>query len=1006
VPLTHNEILALELAGQWAKAADEWRKTLPDAASPEEALQARCALVRCHWHDCRTDDAERELAAAFAELTPATPPVVRGRLLLEQGRLQEFRGSYRFARERYVEARHLLSAEGGGSHEALLLLARMARETGDTADAAAALDSLEGLPLTDLERAELLDEQGALHIDRGHFDLAARTLNDALSYDQGVSEYRRAYTRLRLAEAYIGLGRSVDAEEELQTAQSAFLQVHDHRGLSETFELLGRLFETRQEYHRAAKAYHDGLEHDYNSEDEVGQARAYRHLARCYRNLGQQANAESALDDAERVLPHEHDVEKAALRVEQGHLACDSNDYDEAIRRFKNAIDLIEPDDDPRRLALARRGLARALREDSQLTEAATLLELTGSQWPDDGDRREFDDLLDDLAEVYLELDRVPEAKERLMESLKIGDDVGSPQSQGRTKLLLSQALFALGERAEAQTHLNDALNIFEDCQSGIGNTTLQCDALMQKGLFHVEDGQLAKSIELFTRALKLATRRSDVVRVARAQRELAGCYRRRGDLARAEDFVDDADMELRETDDRMERELLNLERARLDLARWQHGDLERRLKLARSFFASKQSVVRAALCDGLLGRLEYENHRYDAALRYLHQAREVFAANHISHELDEVYDDIAQVHLQLRQLREAETALDDSFRLDKRLNWHAGGGRTLLLKAQLALLRDDVPKARQMAADALAAFGEARDELGGAEAHLLLGDCALEDKQPLVAVVEYKRARRLDRGHSDQLGMASCYRRLGHAYLVMGEYARADEALEQADDYLAGLRVVRELAPLERDRGQLKIDWHNDYGAAVSHFERSLRHFRELGDDYGFTDICQRLIAAHQARNNHDEAFKYMQEMGLRHASMWTMLAKELDPALSEKVTQHFAHKTYSAAVSEGFKVVEAELRQAAADAGVGRVSAGETKPDTTVPIQTVLKSWLTPGQESVPRFAKDRGVAVFRDLCVASFEFIRNPTTHHTAELTPQQAFTSLCLGNLILTLLKTSA
>jgi tetratricopeptide (TPR) repeat protein len=1002
------EIVRLQYHGRWGEAAAEWRTVIASIpAGAQESAAARAALVRCLWHDGKNRDAEDELAVALQFVsTTDVEPVVRGRLLLEQGRLQESRGHYRTARTRYSEALGLLTGTDDESAEAMLLTARLARETGETADAEEVLNTMQKMKLTDIEQAELMDERGALEIGQGHFEAAALTLNNALDSMLASTEYQTAHTRLLLAEAYVGLGRIIDAETELTAAAHVFNQLKDHRGQSEVFELFGRIYEAQQEYHRAIKAYHDGLEHDYGSEDAVGQARAYRHLARCYRQLGEVVNAESMLDDAERVVPMEHDVERASLLVEQGHLACDSNDYDGAARRFRSAIELIEPDDDPSRLARAKRGHARALREGSKLMKAREILESTRDGWPLDGDRREFDDLLDDLAEVYLDLDLFEPARDALLESLRIGDEVGSLQSRARTKVLLAQALFSLGDRGEAVSHLNDALSTLENDQTRAANSSLKADALLVQAQFVTADGQVRRAVELLNAALKIATRRGDAVRVARAQRELSACYRIRGALDRAGDYLDAADDELQHVDDRMEKEMLALERARLDIARHQDGDVERRLRGAQSFFIAQGSAVRAATCDRLRARAAFQAFDYERSLELLESARVDLERYKDRHQLDDIYDDIAEVHMQLGRFSQAAEALHRSLDIDKVLQWRSGSAHTMLLQARLALLLSrsgDVTKARQHATRAAESFRELSDDVGGAEALLMLGDCALAEKNWAQAVDLFKQARRMERGNGDRRGMAVCNQRLGHTYLQSGQYERAEEALDQAEDYLENTRVSSELAaPLERDRGQLKIDSGHDHGAAIAHFERALRLYQEIRDADGVNDIYQRLIASHQARKEHDDAFRYMQEMGFRHATMWAMLAKELDPALDRVVADHFAHQAYSSAVSDGYTVLESELRAMAGHRGHG-LRPNSDQPDSTIPMSLVLHRWCDQKQDNAPNFGSARQAEIFETFAVAAFEFVRNPRAHHIGEYSAQQAFTTLSIANLVLTIAR---
>ena len=83
--------------------------------------------------------------------------------------------------------------------------------------------------------------------------------------------------------------------------------------------------------------------------------------------------------------------------------------------------------------------------------------------------------------------------------------------------------------------------------------------------------------------------------------------------------------------------------------------------------------------------------------------------------------------------------------------------------------------------------FTEVGDEVGQSEARLLLGDYYANEEKFDDAIQEYKAARKLDMRHGDAAGLSRCHRRLGHAYLLKKEWIRAEEALDQAQDYSAG---------------------------------------------------------------------------------------------------------------------------------------------------------------------------------------------------------------------------
>ena len=411
---------------------------------------------------------------------------------------------------------------------------------------------------------------------------------------------------------------------------------------------------------------------------------------------------------------------------EEGELAIEQSDYGLAISRFSEAMRRIEDDGEERAIAVAKRKLAQAVWESGDLARAEQLLNDARPVLEERGDLKELDDLLDDLGEVLLERGQYQQAILTIEESLRIDEQLDSKISRARSLLLLGRAHVEIGDQEKSETLLHRALDVYEDAGDDVGLS----DALFHLGECQAKKGRLREATKSFRGALALDGRHNDAVGIARAQRGLAGAYRRKGDLSRAQEFIDDATAELTRISDPAERALLAVEsgRLRLDLGDWTSA--ERDLRSAASTFDELGSPTRAAMCRRLLALVVFAEGKYQPAIQMLESAAKVFEEYEARPELDQLYDDLAVIYLQLGRTTDARNCVELSLDLGRAMGWSRGNGRSQLILAQIEMLLKDYDSANRFIADARSSYVDAEDEVGLAAALELHGDLAvLEDK-------------------------------------------------------------------------------------------------------------------------------------------------------------------------------------------------------------------------------------------------------------------------------------
>jgi tetratricopeptide (TPR) repeat protein len=982
---TLHEAEPLEAVGRWDQAAGVYEKHLGDELSPADRALLLTRLTACLREDDRYDEADEQIGQAKELVEERTDPRVCGLIRLEEGRLSEYQGDHRGARRKYAKALALLDAFEADRFHAILASASLERTLGELRRAEELLQQVSQDKLSSEQQADYLGALGAVQLARGDYRSAEETLSQALELDEAQStEYGAVESRLLLAQAYLGRGDRDRARRLIEEVRDDVEAVDDTATLSDTFSLLGQLFEESDDYVNAVRWYQQGLNLDISAQDLLGQSRAYIRLARTFRKRGDLRRAQDNLEEA-RPLCRDNDVERAELLTEEGNLALDRGDYTVAEDKFRQAKQLIEDDGDERRTAIAARYLARALREKGDLPRAEALLREALPVLRNRGDLREVDDLLDDLGEVLLEQDRYSDALAMLEESYELDQQIGAVASQGRTLLLRGQALLRAGERDKAGKSLQLALEVYRQ----VGDQVGESNALFRLGEWYESEGQLERALEQFRAGQAIDSRHDDRIGLGRTARALASIYRRKGDVRRATELLAEARRELQHTDDPVERAMLDMEAGRIAHARGAYDDAEESLRAASRAFDSLESKVQSARCQRFLAAVAFARGRYDQAETLLERAREEFNRSSALLELDDLYDDIGELHLRQRRLDEAEHAIKESLQLGRGMGWNRGKGRSLLLLARVALARRDIQLARKHAADALDNYKEAKDDVGISKSRLALGDCLIAEEDFSAAVGEYKEARRIDMRMSNEAGLARCYRKLGRAYRLRREWIRADEALEQAQEYGQGQQDPREKALYRLELGTLQAAL-NDHASAIHHYRQAAKAFEDLSDQSNLAVTYQRLAASYQAQGHVEEALNCMRETTQGHENLWSLMIRDLHPLVARAAEPGFLDGHYVAAVMQTYVALEQAIRQVAGNNGSGNRKF--------VPIGELVNEWLHPRNDEPPKFTGNGDATNWSQFTRSCFTLVRNPLAHHSTDMSAQEAFVVLCIADFI--------
>jgi tetratricopeptide (TPR) repeat protein len=976
--------LRLERKGQFKQAVRAYKAMLDEATQLAERGQLLLRIGSAYWEDSDPDTAEDRLAEALAIADELDDAPLRGEVLRVQGTMACEQGKYKIALSRLAEAAALLSSADSPRVDVEIQLAAAERARGELSSALERLRALEPYVSTTALRAEYLDELGAVHLERGEFDDAQKTLEEALEIDDRTrTDFLAARSELLLARAVMAQGDRSRALRLIKDAHDAYETIE--RGQSEALIVWGEFHEEGGDYNSAARRYRQAYELDRGS-DLLGAARGLRRLARIARRKGDASRAAEYLDDARALLTGSEDnVERAAIQTEEGLLALSRQDFDRAVERFSSALRLAQDDGDERMIAVAKRHLAKAYREDGDPVEAHKLLSEARIVLHERGDKRELDELLDDLGEVLLDLDRYPEALEALNLSRELDELLGAASSLARTEMLRGKVYLKLGDRQRAGVALKQAEQGYADSEDEVGHS----DALVALAEWCVDEGRLRDAIRHFRDALAIDSRHDDSAGRVRAYRGLAGAYRRLGNFGRAAEQLEDAATVLEGKDDPEEVARLALEQGQLALALGDDREAEDRFRSAMRGFEMIASTVEAATARRMLARVMSFRADWDEALELLRGAEGVFRQFDDVPELDELYDDLGLVYLRMGRLDEARAAVNQSLGLGREKGWASGSGRSQMLLGEIELGAGRPADARMYFHGALKSYED--DDVGRSEAYISLGDAYLAEHRDDDAIAAYKEARRIDLSNGDSRGLVRVFRKLGAMYFRRGEYERAEESYEQAEEYAARTGESRERGPLDFAWGEL-LSARGEYPTAIRRFQSALAQFKRTRRTEWVAATYQRLAGCYQTTGRIDDALALMHEMGLQQAQLWRSLLSYLHPIVVDAAQTRYLDGDYRGAIIESYRRIERELATRLA-ASVGRADA---IPDM---VSDRIREWVRADARGVAPFRDVRQLENYRDFSVAAFDLFRNRAMHGETPPDAIEAFAGLAVAHVVL-------
>lgn len=139
-----------------------------------------------------------------------------------------------------------------------------------------------------------------------------------------------------------------DCENVLRQADELARKAGDETGRAFGMLLLGQYLLSTDRAQEALRTFKEALKSFEELEDDRGRSRAFFHIARAYREIGDVARGAKAVDVAEHVATACSDqVQLARCQYLQGDLALRRREYDVAISRLEQAIAGLAGDDDP-----------------------------------------------------------------------------------------------------------------------------------------------------------------------------------------------------------------------------------------------------------------------------------------------------------------------------------------------------------------------------------------------------------------------------------------------------------------------------------------------------------------------------------------------------------------------------------------------------------------------------------------------------------------------------------
>jgi tetratricopeptide (TPR) repeat protein len=505
------------------------------------AYRRLATAFREHGEDDRAEDALVDAGRMLAQLD-ASPDVERERaeIDLQTGALSAHRASYRDALEYFRRAERRFEAlrDEDGMARTLRRSAATLKEQGQLADAASQLQRATDMLADDLDvadRIELNNLLGTVAYEENAFSRALECFAEARRLATPIGHPLVVDALRGIGLVRDALGEFDEARRMYEDAISRASELNDQVRLSTLLCELGEIHEQQSRFADAIRYYNRALALDQAHQDELGIASALRRLGSAWLERGEFDRADELFEQAEVILRQGEDSDELAqLYLVRGELAEEQCLFDDAREWYDRAQELYGQSGTSADHSVCHLHRASALIRQDRLREAESELSsaLSLANASNEFDQIRVKNLLGDVRRAQR---RTEEAIRLYREALRLADRFGHVDSRGETLRGLGAAAVADGDFAAAESHYRAAELIFENDEVAL--VELACF----QGELSEARGDAEDALERFRsahqRARRLDHRRLNV----RALLGLGRSYRRRRNLDRAADYLEEA---------------------------------------------------------------------------------------------------------------------------------------------------------------------------------------------------------------------------------------------------------------------------------------------------------------------------------------------------------------------------------------------------------------------------------------------------------------------------------
>jgi tetratricopeptide (TPR) repeat protein len=362
--------------------------------------------------------------------------------------------------------------------------------------------------------------------------LSSDERNDIARRIQKFSQIRTKSYPLEECLALVELNDKNVFKEDKNNLLEAFIQHEPKIGI----EAATQLFEFYYADDSVGRSKLMGIWKKFADKAEAGS----RHLAILWRQLGMLENSQGNLESALVYFSSSIAIQEAlgdALMLgndyyELGLVHRNRGNYEEAWEAFNQSIRYARQEGNLKTVIYSQGQLANILAVQSRFAEAVKILQEsleTWEQFPGEVDRNMRHTTLHTLGRTYLQNGQFREAKETLLGSLRLKEQVQERfDATLRTRAMLAEACIQLGEFEEAEHHLTE-----EGAVRGekIGSYLYAASAF--KALSQLKFAQLefAEARRLAYRAMTVAEKSNTPLTELEAALWLASLHARRFDL-------------------------------------------------------------------------------------------------------------------------------------------------------------------------------------------------------------------------------------------------------------------------------------------------------------------------------------------------------------------------------------------------------------------------------------------------------------------------------------------